>query len=218
MKNTLNQPAVAKLLQHLFADASKTDKWDTFGNVATQDRARQLEQVDYREFYGRVKTFYMPVSPETGRLLYALIRGSKARNIVEFGTSFGVSTIHLAAALRDNGGGKIIGTELEPSKVARAQKNLETAELADLVEIREGDALTTLASNLPETVDLVLLDGHKPLYRKVLDLVSPRLRPGAYIIADNADMCPGYIQAVRAADSGYMSMPFTEDVELTIKL
>ena len=55
-------------------------------------------------------------------------------------TSFGISTLHLAAALRDNGGGRLITSEFEPSKVARARDNLTAAGLIDLLEIREGDA------------------------------------------------------------------------------
>lgn len=202
---------VRKLLAHLFDEAKKTDRWDTYKGPAPQ-------QLDYRTFYGSVKTFYLPVSPETGRLLYMLARGSNARNIVEFGTSFGVSTIHLAAAIRDNGGGRVIGTEFEPTKVARARENLRSAGLDDLVEIREGDALTTLSKDLPETIDLVLLDGHKPLYARVLDLLAPRLRSGAYVIADNVDMCPEYVQRVREAGSGYLALRFEDDVELTLKL
>lgn len=213
MNDTLNQPPVRNLLNALFSDAAKTDRWDTIASPP-----RDLDSVDYREFYGEVKTFYLPVSRETGRLLYMLARGSGARTIVEFGTSFGISTIHLAAAVRDNGGGRVIGTELEPSKARRALSNLSKAGLEELVEIREGDALSTLATNLPESIDLVLLDGHKPLYKKVLDLLAPRLRAGAYVIADNADMCPAYVQLVRSAGSGYASMPFTEDVELSMKL
>ena len=76
---------------------------------------------DYRAFYSRAKDIHMAVSPETGVLLYMLARGNAARTIVEFGTSFGISTIHLAAALRDNGGGRLIGTEFEPSKLAHAR-------------------------------------------------------------------------------------------------
>ena len=62
------------------------------------------------------------------------------------------------------------------------------AGLADLVEIRTGDALETLAADLPEVIDLVLLDGAKRLYPKVLSLLEPRLRPGALVVADNADL------------------------------
>ena len=173
---------------------------------------------DYRELYGRLRNAPLPVSRETGALLYMLARSSRARTIVEFGTSFGISTLHLAAALRDNGGGRLITTEFEPSKVARARQNLTAGGLIDLVEIREGDALKTLARDLPDTIDLVLLDGAKSLYPEILGLLESRLRPGALIVADNADMNPDYLKRVRLATSGYMSVPFGEDVELSMRV
>jgi predicted O-methyltransferase YrrM len=88
----------------------------------------------------------------------------------------------------------------------------------DLVEIREGDALQTLATGLPDTIDLVLLDGAKALYPEILDLLESRLRPGAFVIADNADYSPDYLARVRSVDSGYVSLPFDEDVELSMRL
>ena len=93
-------------------------------------------------------------------------------------------------ALR-NGGGRLVTSEFEPSKVVR-WANLAAAGLADLVEIREGDALRTLAADLPDSVDLLLLDGAKALYPEVLALVEQRLRPGAFVVADNADFSPDY--------------------------
>lgn len=86
------------------------------------------------------------------------------------------------------------------------------------MDIREGDALETLARDLPETIDLVLLDGHKPLYPRILDLVAPRLRGGACLVADNVDASPDYVARVRTAGSGYVSVPFAKDVELSVKL
>ncbi|MCY1233960.1 Methyltransferase domain protein [compost metagenome] len=124
----------------------------------------------------------------------------------------------MAAALRDNGGGRLISSEFEPSKVARAREHLNEGGVADLVEIREGDALKTLSADLPQSIDLLLLDGAKALYPDVLALVESRLRPGALIVADNADHSPEYLARVRAADSGYLSVPFADDVELSIRL
>jgi predicted O-methyltransferase YrrM len=165
-----------------------------------------------------MKDFHLAVSRETGAMLYMLARATQARSIVEFGTSFGISTLHLAAALRDNGGGRLIGSEFEPSKVAHARKNLGAAGLSDLVEIREGDALETLAHDLPDRIDFVLLDGAKPLYVRVLSLLEPHLRAGALLVADNANWCPDYLARVRAPKGGYLSVPFAGDVELSMKL
>jgi predicted O-methyltransferase YrrM len=85
------------------------------------------------------------------------------------------------------------------------------------VEIREGDALQTLRVDMPDDVDLLLLDGAKALYADVLGLLESRLRPGAFIIADNADYCPEYVAHVRNPANGYLSVPFGEDVELSIR-
>jgi predicted O-methyltransferase YrrM len=187
--------------------------------LSAEERTRLMRsKTDYRDFYGRLKDLPLPVSRETGALLYMLARGCGARMIVEFGTSFGISTLHLAAALRDNGGGRLITSEFEPSKAARARNNLTAAGLMDLVEIREGDALQTLSVDLPETIDLLLLDGAKALYPEILSLVESRLRAGAFIVADNADHSPDYLARVRSPTGGYMSLPFGEDVELSMRL
>jgi predicted O-methyltransferase YrrM len=189
------------------------------GNLSPEERAARMRSMtDYRSFYSRAKDVYLAVSRETAILLYMLARNAKARTIVEFGTSFGISTLHLAAALKDNGGGRLIGSEFESSKVVRARENIAAAGLSDLVDIREGDALETLARDLPESIDLVLLDGAKSLYPRVLSLLEPRLRAGALIVGDNADMSPEYLAHVRAPGAGYLSVPFAEDVELSMKL
>ncbi|CAB3678636.1 MAG: O-methyltransferase [Achromobacter sp.] len=221
MANTLTSPPLVALLDRLFthADASWSRADPALANMSDAEQARLMRsKTDYRDFYGRMKDLPLAVSPETGTLLYMLARSTQARSIIEFGTSFGISTLHLAAALRDNGGGRLITTEFEPSKVARASENLAEAGLADLVELRQGDALQTLAAGLPERIDLVLLDGAKALYSDVLALLESRLRPGALIVADNADYCPEYLARVRSPASGYLSTPFGDDVELSMRL
>lgn len=155
-----------------------------------------------------MKDVYIPVSPEQGRFLYLTARALAARHVVEFGTSFGISTLYLAAAVRDNGGGTVVGSEIEPSKHARAVANLAEAGLADVVDVRLGDARETLRE-LPEPVDLVLLDGWKDLYLPVLDLVTPRLRPRAVVLADNIftfrrSLRP-YVERVQSGEHGFVS-------------
>lgn len=215
---TLTTAPLAPLLDQLFAQANAAPS-SAFAGFSREERERLMRsKTEYLDLYGRLKDLWLPVSRETGMLLYMLARSSRARAIVEFGTSFGISTLHLAAALRDNGGGRLISTEFEPSKVAQARKHLDAGGLADLIEIREGDALKTLAADLPEQVDLLLLDGAKPLYPDILDLVEGRLRAGSLIVADNADDSPDYLRRVRAPGSGYLSVPFAEDVELSMRL
>jgi predicted O-methyltransferase YrrM len=208
---TLSEPKLSTLIDRLFADASAAEN-------ARWPSTRGTDRSDYRKYYMLLKDQPLAVSRDTGTLLYMLARAAQARSIVEFGTSFGISTLHLAAALRDNGGGRLIGSEFEPSKIKRARENLAAGGLSDLVDIREGDALQTLAGDLPEAIDFVLLDGAKSLYSPILSLLEPRLRSGALIVADNADDSPDYLSRVRAADGGYLSVPFAEDVELSMRL
>ncbi|WP_175922623.1 O-methyltransferase [Burkholderia latens] len=218
---TLIHDPLASLLARLFdeADASSPASSPDFADMTRDEQARLMRsKTDYAEFYGRLKDYPLAVSRETGTLLYMLARGCGARSIVEFGTSFGISTLHLAAALRDNGGGRVITSEFEASKVARARANLTAAGLADLVEIREGDALRTLAADLPDTVDLLLLDGAKALYPEILAQAEPHLRPGAFVVADNAEYSPEYLAYVRAPRNGYLSVPFGGDVELSMRI
>ena len=108
---------------------------------AEQRAAMMASKDEYIAFYSRAKDVHLAVSRETGRLLYMLARATNARAMIEFGTSFGISTLHLAAALRDNGGGKLITTEFEATKIALARANIAASGLADLAEVREGDAL-----------------------------------------------------------------------------
>jgi len=207
---TLIEPALSSLIDRLFAEADAAE--DARRPAAADDRT------DYRQYYGQLKDQPLSVSRATAKLLYVLARSVRAWNIVEFGTSFGISTLHLAAALRDNGGGHLIGSEFEPSKIKRARENLAAGGLSDLVEIREGDALQTLAGDLPDTIDFVLLDGAKMLYPSILMLLEDRLRSGALVVADNADASPEYVARVRSAANGYLSVPFADDVELSMRL
>ena len=221
LMNTLTTTPLAPLLDRLFKEAAKATPATSpaMASLSAEERARLMRsKTDYLDFYGRLKDLPLPISRETGTLLYMLARSSRARTIVEFGTSFGISTLHLAAALRDNGGGRLITTEFEPSKVARARENLAAGGVIDLVEIRVGDALQTLNVDLPETVDLLLLDGAKALYPEILQRVETRLRPGSLIVADNADYSPDYLAQVRTPSNGYLSTPFGGDVELSMRL
>lgn len=208
MTTTLHSPPVASLLTHLFADARKTDAavLAPFSALPADERRARLDR-DPRAFYASVAEAYLPVSEELGRLLYALARARRARTVVEFGTSFGISTVHLAAALRDNGGGQLITTEYEASKARRAKEHLTRAGLVDLVEFRVGDALETLRADVPDGVDLVLLDGAKPLYLPLLRLLEPKLGPGAILVADNVTMSPEFAAHLARPEHGYVTTP-----------
>ena len=152
---------------------------------------------------------YIPISADAGRLLYALIRASRPQTVVEFGTSFGISTVFLAAAVTDNGTGHVVTTELSSKKVAAAGANLREAGVGDAVTILEGDALETLAS-VPAPVGVVLLDGWKNLCLPVLRLLEPKLAPGALVAADdtNGPAMADYLAYIRDPANGYVTVAF----------
>jgi predicted O-methyltransferase YrrM len=167
----------------------------------------------------QLKSMYIPVSRQGGQLLYALTRGAGARRVVEFGASFGISTLYLAAAVRDNGGGRVITTEIEPSKCRAVADNLRAAGLEALVELREGDARETLRA-LEAPVDVLFLDGWKDLYLPILELVAPVLRAGGMVVADNIDFpeVRAYLARVRGGGE-FVSAPLSDGrMELSVRV
>ncbi|WP_437999858.1 class I SAM-dependent methyltransferase [Sorangium sp. So ce185] len=165
---------------------------------------------------------YLAIGSDQGAFCYLTARALRATTIVEFGTSFGVSTLWLAAAVRDNGGGRVIGTELVPEKARRAQANLEEAGLASFAEIRVGDATETLRADLGE-VDFMLNDGFPLRALDVLKLVAPALRPGAVVVTDNVGVFRAdyrdYVAYVRDPRHGFASMtvPFRSGTEYSVR-
>ena len=165
---------------------------------------------------------YISLERGQGELLYLLARALGARRAAEFGTSFGVSTIYLAAAMRDNGGGLAIGSEIEPSKAAVARANLAEAGLADFAEVRVGDARETLADP-GGALDLVLIDGFPHLNLTMLRLLAPHLRAGGIALADNVGSFPRemavYVAWVRDPANGFVSttLPLRGGTELSVR-
>jgi predicted O-methyltransferase YrrM len=171
----------------------------------------------------RFKNILIPLSPKAGAFAYLVARSIGARRIVEFGTSFGVSTVYLAAAVRDNGGGIVIGSEIEKAKIAAARANLEQAGLGDQVEIRAGDAQQTLRDP-GGSVDLALLDGWKDLYLPIIEILTPHLRHGAVVLADNIMAFPRalapYVAHVRDLRNGFQSVTLAlgQGMEYSVRL
>ena len=191
--STLDSPAVAALLTQLFAHADS-------GDPATFERVNVvLKQLphppDQRQRAELMRDVYMPISPDVGRLLYVLARTRNAKLVVEFGTSFGISGIHLAAAVRDAGGGRL----------------------------SVGDAFETLKSGLGGGIDLLLLDGWKEAYLPMLRFLEPQLSPNALVVADDLDIAPEvlapYLDYVRKPGNGYVSveMPLGDRIELSMR-
>ena len=129
---------------------------------------------------------YLPITKEQGENIKELIIENDCKNIVEFGTSFGISTIYMAEAARQTGG-KVISSELIESKAVKALNNITEAGLNDFVEIRIGDAMETLRG-LSAPIDFLFLDGWKDLYLPLFQMLEPLLHSGTLIYADNMDM------------------------------
>jgi predicted O-methyltransferase YrrM len=165
--------------------------------------------------------FGFSIHPDQGELIYLLCRALDARRVVDFATSIGFSALYLAAAVRDNGGGRVIGAEIVPAKIATARQNLAAAGLSDFVEIRAGDARATLR-DLGGAIDFALIDGwpgeqEPSLSLEVMRVVAPQLRPGALVLNDNAE--PDYLAFVRDPANGFRSMtlPLKGGTELSVK-
>jgi predicted O-methyltransferase YrrM len=149
--DSLSSGPVAEVLKRLHREAEAADAplMQTYASEMTnvEQAMRQVVEAETEDLTGLYHGYadnFLSVSPEFGRFLYMCARSCKARRIVEFGSSMGISAIYLAAALRDMGGGCLIGTDLEPSKAERARVNVTAAGLDDLVEFRIGDARETL--------------------------------------------------------------------------
>lgn len=214
---TLEDAPVASALNRMYTESreqmstlrARFDGID-MSSATAQERADALSDV------------YMPVTPEAGRLLYALVRATRPATVVEFGMSLGLSGIHLAAAVRDNGIGRVVTTELSKAKIAAAKGNFDAAGLSDVITVLEGDALQTLA-DVDGPIGFVLLDGWKEFYLPVMKLLEPKLSEGALVVADNTNMpdTQPYLDYVRDPANGYVSVNFlardTDSMELSCR-
>lgn len=155
---------------------------------------------------------------------YLTCRTLRAARVVEAGTSYGVSTLYLAAAVRDNevADGMVIGTEFEPAKAAAARANFAAAGLERFIELREGDLLQTLQS-LDGPIDFMLIDIWE-VALPALRLVAPHLRPGAVVICDNTLLRPDYYRDyfafLRDPANGFatMTLPFDGGLEYSVRI
>jgi predicted O-methyltransferase YrrM len=201
------EPHVQAVINQLYTDTLVYDPL-----VRRDARRAGLTNDGQAGFYAAMRSARMPVTPDFGAALYILARAGMVRTAIEFGTSFGVSTIFLAAAIKANGGGRLVTTEYLPDKIAAARSNVVAAGLDGLVEIRIGDARATLATSLPPSVDLLLLDADKSSYLDILRLVEPVLRPGALVIGDRSDpdgdanqRDAGFLDYLSVPANGYVS-------------
>lgn len=162
-----------KAVESVLAEYDKraAEEWKTRRNMSADQEERQRDD------------FLLSIGPQTGRLLNILIKGARAQNILEIGTSYGHSTVWLAEAA-DATGGRVVTIDCVPSKHDYARAMVAKAGLAEHVEFRLGDAREVIAS-LSGPFDFVLLDLWKDLYIPCFDLFYPKLSRGAYVAADN---------------------------------
>lgn len=204
----IRDPQILRVLERMNAERKRPDA-ETF---SSPDHHNPEKFADYG----------FSIHPEQGDLIYLLCRAMNATRVVDFATSVGMSAIYFAAAMRDNGGGQVIGAELVAAKAQTAHHNLTDAGLSDYVDIRVGDARETL-KNVGGPVDFVLIDGWPladgpTLARQVIEVVAPQLRIGGYVLNDNAE--PDFLAWIRDPENGFISvtLPIKRGTELAVKI
>jgi len=224
----LNDPKLERLLDRLH-ERSDAQTSAIREHRAERDRAIGRAPEDQAAL---TKTFLADklyaLDRDKAEFCYQVCRAIDARRVVEMGTSYGVSTLYLAAAVRDNvhtggGSGVIIGTECEPVKARAARAHFEEAGLSSFIDLREGDLRDTLRQ-IGGPVDFVLFDIWLPMARPALELVSPHLRTGAVVICDNTqqfrDAYDEYFAFVNDSRNGLstLTLPFDGGLEFSVKV
>jgi len=220
--NSLDDPKLKAVLDRLHK-AARGDLKFFLRNIPLMTRMLLGRQAPPPEEQSRMfKDVYIPISRLQGRFLYLVARSLGAQRIVEFGTSFGISTLYAAAAARDESG-QVIGSELEPTKQRAATAHLAEAGLANFAEVRLGDARETLR-DVAGPIDLLLLDGWKEMYLPMLQMLAPKLRPGAVVLADNIKtfrraLAP-YLEYVQGGRNQFASvtLPLADGFEYSVRL
>lgn len=226
MASLLNDPRLEAVLDRLHAENdSQAAETETY--VSRRIRAGSLDPSKF-EFDDDMHRFYsdkmVTLDRDKAEFCYLLCRSLRAARVVEAGTSFGVSTLYLAAAVRDNrvNDGVVIGSEYEPGKARIARDNFKEAGLERFIDLREGDLRTTL-KEINGSVDFMLVDVWEVALAAV-KLVSPYLRPGAIVACDNTAVRPGYyreyFEFIRAPENRFVTMtvPFDGGFELTLRV
>jgi predicted O-methyltransferase YrrM len=227
-KQVILDSAIEALLDRLYdLSTAQSEEMMTYFTARAQ-----AGDIDWNAFDDRANQFLsdklVALDREKAEFCYQVCRALRAKRVVEAGTSFGVSTLFLAAAVRDNlradgGEGIVIGTEYELEKAKAARANFAAAGLIDLIDLREGDLRETLA-NVSAPIDFMLIDIWTPMARPALELVAPQLRAGAVVICDNTARFPDayrdYFMFVNEPANGLrtMTLPFEGGLEFTVRV
>lgn len=221
MNRLVEDPSLRSLLDRLHASSDAQDLEIEAYYKAGAERPTGFEGHDSagRGFW---RDKFVALERDKAEFVYALCRAVGARRIVEAGTSFGVSTLYLAAALRDNGGGLVTTCDIEESKADVARGHFAEAGLSDLIDLRVGDVRHTLRG-IDEPVDLLLLDIWAPIAGDVIALVGPHMRTGGLVVADNTtarrNLYAGMIAYLEDSSNGFttQTLPFDGGLELAVK-
>ena len=225
MRSLLNDPKLESLLDRLHAKSDgQVEEIDSYFAERKREGTLDLEKPYDDELHLFLSDKMVALDRDKGEFCYQLCRSIGASRIVEAGTSFGISTMYLAAAVRDNQfkKGVVIGTEHEPAKVKIALQNFEKAGLSEFIDLREGDLRQTL-KEVDGSVDFMLVDIWN-VALPALELVSSNLRPGAIVICDNttvsAEAYRGYFKFVNDPKNQFrtMTVPFRGGLELTVRV
>src|SRR5262245_10791340 len=221
-KSVLSDPALAGLVNRLHA-ASQAQDAGTQAYFMERAKAGNLSWDGLDDDANRFMADKMvALEPIKAEFCHMLCRALRAKRVVEVGTSFGVSTIYLADAVRANGGGTVIATEYEAAKAAQARATFAAAGLNAYIDLREGDLRQTLTV-IEGPVDFVLMDIWTEMARPALELIAPHLRPGAIVVADNtAQFRHSYRHffdfiADPANGLKTLTLPFDGGLELVVK-
>ena len=148
--------------------------------------------LDELEVFGKSHDGYYNIPADTGEFFHILALISKAKNILEVGTSNGYSTIWLGEAVKQNKG-KVTTIEISEHKVKMAHEHFKRAKLDKTIKIVHGDALKEIPK-LKGTFDFLFLDALKEDYINYFKLAYPKLTKNAIIVADNAVMFEKYMK------------------------
>jgi len=225
MPSPLNDPQLEALLSRLHARSdAQINETDAYFARREQEEAFDFENYCDEDMHNFLADKMVALDQDKAEFCYQLCRSLRATRVVEAGTSYGVSTLYLAAAVRDNQveNGVVIGTEHEPGKAAVARRNFQDAGLSEFIELREGDLRQTLR-DVGGPVDFMLVDIWD-VALPALELVSPSLRPGAIVACDNTTVAAaeyrGYFEFVNHPGNRLrtMTVPFEGGFELTVRI
>jgi predicted O-methyltransferase YrrM len=123
------------------------------------------------------------ISPDSGKLLYMLIKMLKAKRVLEIGALAGYSTIWMARALPEDG--KVITLEISEKHAEEAKANYKKAGLENKINLLFGSALDSLDKLQKEKFDFVFIDADKENSSNYFDKVIGCMNKGGIIACDN---------------------------------